>query len=390
MDGGRQRPGQEPQRCAFVTYESYEDAKVAIQVLNDVYRFRENAPEPIHVSVAKPRGSGKGSSGKNGGYGHGDGHDREGHRSGHDRGGDGHRGGSGKGGGFCDRDRDHFRSGSKGPSYDRAPPPGYDRSPGGGPYGRHPSGYDRGGMHDRGPPMGYDRVMDRGPPPPSYDRVGSFDRDPFPGYDRGSDFDRGPPPGYDHGNGGHFRGPPPGMYDRGNGASFNGGKGGHDRGYGGKGGCNGPARSSHDRGGYDRGNFDRNSDRGKDRGGSKGGTDGGGRGRDGPPGAKLYVGNLPGDITREAIDMVFSTYGRVDDIHIMTGRSRSGQSCAFVTYTSASEAKSAISAMGVGYEIRPGEGHILVKHADEKGHREGGGGDRGRDRGGDSDRYRPY
>merc|ERR1719282_991609 len=105
MDGGRQRPGQEPQRCAFVTYESYEDAKVAIQVLNDVYRFREDAPEPIHVSVAKPRGSGKGSSGKNGGYGHGDG--------------DGRRGGSGKGGGFCDRDRDHFRSGGKGPSYDR-------------------------------------------------------------------------------------------------------------------------------------------------------------------------------------------------------------------------------------------------------------------------------
>lgn len=163
-------------------------------------------------------------------------------------------------------------------------------------------------------------------------------------------------------------------------------RGGYDR--------NGPDRGgSHDRGGYDRGNFDRSSDRGKDRGG-KGGPGGGAR--DGPPGAKLYVGNLPGDITREAIDMVFSTYGRVDDIHIMTGRSRSGQSCAFVTYTSAGEAKTAISAMQAGYEIRPGEGTILVKHADEKGHRDGGGGggdrggDRGRDRGGDGDRYRPY
>ncbi|CAE7289308.1 sol, partial [Symbiodinium pilosum] len=37
------------------------------------------------------------------------------------------------------------------------------------------------------------------------------------------------------------------------------------------------------------------------------------------PGTKLYVGNLPGDIQRQALDVVFKTYGEVTDIHIMTG-----------------------------------------------------------------------
>lgn len=294
IDGTRQKPGQEPQRCAFVTYETSEAAKVAMQVLNDVYRFREDSPEPVNVSVALPRG-GKGSGDDRGGNGFG-------------------RGGVGKGFGHgtgYDRGHDDFRGGGKGPSYDR-PPPHYDRG---------------GGAHSRGPPGGYDRG-------------GGYDRQPAHGYDRGGGNDRG----------GQYKGP--------------------------------------DRGGYDRGGYDR--DRGKDYGGGKSGGKGGGKGGFGGKGGsksdvKLYIGNLPDDITREAIDMVFGTYGRVEDIHIMTGRSRSGQACAFVTYSSPGEAKSAIHAMEAGYEIRPGEGHILVKAADDK-----DGGDRGRDRGGGGDRYRPY
>lgn len=34
---------------------------------------------------------------------------------------------------------------------------------------------------------------------------------------------------------------------------------------------------------------------------------------------KLFVGNLPADISEEDMRTVFSTYGMVTDVHIMTG-----------------------------------------------------------------------
>mmetsp|Transcript_37552 Transcript_37552/g.70003 ORF Transcript_37552/g.70003 Transcript_37552/m.70003 type:complete len:240 (-) Transcript_37552:133-852(-) len=184
----RSRAGQ---RCGFVIYETPEAARSAQQVLDHVYKFRETAPEAIHVSFARPRGSGS-------------------------------KAGEGKGA---------------------------------------PGGYEQG-----------------------------FNPNPNPGW--GGDL---PPPAS------NFGGEP---------------------GYG------------------------------------KGG------GKEGVPGTKLYVGNLPGDIQREAIDMVFKTYGTVTDIHIMTGKSKSGQACAFVRYANSVEANNAIAAMAQGYEIRPGEGHIIVKLAD--------------------------
>lgn len=243
MDQGRQQPGQD--RCAFVTFDSAESAKVAMQVLNGVYKFREDARDPINVGIAVRRGKGGGKDKGPGGPG----------------------------------------------SYDRMPPPGYDRGP---------PGYDRGfgGGKGYGGPMGgkggFDPRFDRGPPP----------------MDRGYG---GPPRGYD-------RGPPPRDFD-------------------GKGGRKGNA----------------------------------------PPGCKLYVGNLPGDIQRDAIDMVFSNYGQISDIHIMNGRAKNGQSCAFVIYSNPSEAKTAIAAISTGYEIRPGDGNIFVKYADEGGRK-----------GGPMDRPRPY
>lgn len=78
---------------------------------------------------------------------------------------------------------------------------------------------------------------------------------------------------------------------------------------------------------------------------------------------KLFVGNLPLDIQDEAINMVFSHYGSVTNIHIMSGKSRSGQSCAFVEYGAPIEAETAILTLNEKYEIRPGEGPILVKYA---------------------------
>lgn len=81
---------------------------------------------------------------------------------------------------------------------------------------------------------------------------------------------------------------------------------------------------------------------------------------------KIYAENLPADISKDALETVFSTYGRVEDIHIMTGRAKSGQSAAFILYGRSSDARSAIAAMEQGYEIRPGEGNISVKIAHDR------------------------
>mmetsp|Transcript_101375 Transcript_101375/g.295323 ORF Transcript_101375/g.295323 Transcript_101375/m.295323 type:complete len:260 (+) Transcript_101375:95-874(+) len=83
--------------------------------------------------------------------------------------------------------------------------------------------------------------------------------------------------------------------------------------------------------------------------------------------AKLFVGNLPADITQEAVSTVFSHYGTVTNIHIMLGKSRSGQACAFVEYAAPIEAETAVLTLHEKYEIRPGDGAILVKYANSGG-----------------------
>lgn len=79
--------------------------------------------------------------------------------------------------------------------------------------------------------------------------------------------------------------------------------------------------------------------------------------------AKLFVGNLPPDITPEVLTQVFGTYGNVVNVHVMAGKSKSGQSCAFVEYSNTTEAETAVLTLHEKYEIRPGDGHILVKFA---------------------------
>mmetsp|Transcript_62203 Transcript_62203/g.98204 ORF Transcript_62203/g.98204 Transcript_62203/m.98204 type:complete len:269 (+) Transcript_62203:53-859(+) len=232
MDKTREEQSGEMTKAGFVTYEKEEGARIAIRLLDNVYRFRPEAAEPITCSIAKST------------------------REDRDKGG-GSRG-------------DHSRSGD---SHDR---------------------YDSGGSR------------------------GSRDR------------------------------------------------GDRDRGYS----TDAYERDRSDRGGYDRSRNDRGDE---------------------PPCSKIYVANLPGDIREEAMDMVFGTYGRVEDIHIMTGRSKTGQAAAFVRYRDAHSARAAIAAMAQGYEIRPGEGNIHVRYADDRKKGDGRGrGDDGGRRDEDSDRSRPY
>lgn len=136
-------------------------------------------------------------------------------------------------------------------------------------------------------------------------------------------------------------------------------------------------RGRYDRGSYSYGDHDHDRGRGDNRGYGYGsertslvsrGDDryNGSSGKGGPPGTKLYVSNLPSDITREALEYVFRTYGSIHDIHIMTGRSNSRQGCAFICYSTIEDARRCIAAMQRGYEIRPGEGDIVVKFADDQ------------------------
>ncbi|OLP78656.1 ELAV-like protein 4 [Symbiodinium microadriaticum] len=66
----------------------------------------------------------------------------------------------------------------------------------------------------------------------------------------------------------------------------------------------------------------------------------GGGGFKGPgQGEKLWVGNLPGDITETEMHKAFGQFGSVDEVNILPARSRSGQLCAFVRYATPAEAR---------------------------------------------------
>lgn len=87
---------------------------------------------------------------------------------------------------------------------------------------------------------------------------------------------------------------------------------------------------------------------------------------------KIYVGNMPFTSNEESLEALFSNYGQVDEVAVITdretGRSRG---FAFVTMASDDEAKEAIEALN-GQEF---EGRTLtVNEARPRENRGGGGG----------------
>ncbi len=87
---------------------------------------------------------------------------------------------------------------------------------------------------------------------------------------------------------------------------------------------------------------------------------------------RLYVGNLSFNSTADSIRSVFTEFGNVDDVHLVTdretGRSRG---FAFVTMSNAEEATKAIA----GTDGRSVDGRPLrVNQAEERQARGGGGG----------------
>eukprot|EP00444_Apocalathium_aciculiferum_P063129 CAMPEP_0183608872 /NCGR_PEP_ID=MMETSP0371-20130417/184178_1 /TAXON_ID=268820 /ORGANISM="Peridinium aciculiferum, Strain PAER-2" /LENGTH=389 /DNA_ID=CAMNT_0025820999 /DNA_START=26 /DNA_END=1194 /DNA_ORIENTATION=+ len=107
---------------------------------------------------------------------------------------------------------------------------------------------------------------------------------------------------------------------------------------------------------------------------------------------KLFVGQLPNDITEDEVRTVFTTYGAVSDVHIMDGKPPGTQKCGFVTYEAEHSAKTAVDLLNDTYKFRQNsEKAIRVSVAKGKGARDsgkGGGRDGGYDNSWGGDRNR--
>lgn len=94
---------------------------------------------------------------------------------------------------------------------------------------------------------------------------------------------------------------------------------------------------------------------------------------DGPDGYKLFVGSLPSDCTSEELHSVFSTYGIVSHVHMMNPHPRSGQRCAFLSYSTKSAGDDACKVLDNQYKIRRDAPHpIVVRWAKDSGYEPNG------------------
>eukprot|EP00434_Breviolum_minutum_P005529 symbB.v1.2.004876.t1/scaffold264.1/size247971/17 len=80
-------------------------------------------------------------------------------------------------------------------------------------------------------------------------------------------------------------------------------------------------------------------------------------------GTKLYVANLPEDIQESALEYVFGTYGTVEKVHVMRGKAKNGCISGFVEFEKPDEATTAIMSLDNKYEIRAGYGPLQVRLA---------------------------
>jgi RNA recognition motif-containing protein len=83
---------------------------------------------------------------------------------------------------------------------------------------------------------------------------------------------------------------------------------------------------------------------------------------------KLFVGGLPPLVTEQEIRMVFGQLGTVKEVHIMQGRSQSGQACAFVVYPDVYSAQLVIRTLNkTTWHAAPDQPPIIVRAADKMG-----------------------
>merc|ERR1712137_730171 len=77
----------------------------------------------------------------------------------------------------------------------------------------------------------------------------------------------------------------------------------------------------------------------------------------------VWVENLPADIGEDALKYVFGTYGKIENVEIMSNSS-TNQASATVEYAAREEVETAILTLNEKYEIRAGYGPIKVSRSD--------------------------
>jgi cold-inducible RNA-binding protein len=103
---------------------------------------------------------------------------------------------------------------------------------------------------------------------------------------------------------------------------------------------------------------------------------------------KIYVGNLPGDVTEDEIRQEFSEYGEVESVALITDRfTGQPRGFGFIEMPQISEGRAAIAALN-GKNIKDREivvntarTHTDNRHSGPYGKRKGGGSDFGRRKG---------
>ena len=65
----------------------------------------------------------------------------------------------------------------------------------------------------------------------------------------------------------------------------------------------------------------------------------------GTPGNKLFVGSLPGAVTQEDIERVFSSFGALGEVHLMDPSQQTGDRCAFVVFSDVASAQRAVDSL---------------------------------------------
>ena len=85
-----------------------------------------------------------------------------------------------------------------------------------------------------------------------------------------------------------------------------------------------------------------------------------------PPLCKLFIGGLPCFVDRDDLITIFAPFGHIDSVHLMQGKSKSGQACAFVTYQYPGPAQRAIDTLSARYLVDEDAPPISVRFADSE------------------------
>lgn len=83
-------------------------------------------------------------------------------------------------------------------------------------------------------------------------------------------------------------------------------------------------------------------------------------------GGKIWIGDLPPEVSREELRQAFAPFGNIVDLNIVSGRAHlTNRSYGIIQYSDPAVASHAVSVMNGKYEFRAGDGPIIVRLKEE-------------------------